>query len=136
MLFGPEEWQFETINLYSVTLRNILSYGLWKFVELYCFIFIFMAALQKDKSNPEILIMFYLNLIGSSYNILILYSYLDHSEKLYQLLAGIRKGLPGQVSFFKSRQVAGSSIFIFGSTQEWNSSLKNGYIHINLLWNL
>ena len=95
MLFGPEEWQFETINLYSVTLRNILSYGLWKFVELYRFIFIFMAALQKDNSNPEILIMFYLNLIGSSYNILILYSYLDHSEKLYQLLAGIRKGLPG-----------------------------------------
>ena len=51
--------------MFSVTVRNVLSYGLGKFVGLYVFIFIhkvvkgniFMMTLQKDKLNPEIVLV-------------------------------------------------------------------------------
>ena len=40
MLAGPEKLQFQTINLFSVTGRNILSCGLEKFIRLHVFILI------------------------------------------------------------------------------------------------
>ena len=43
MLVGPEKWTFETINLFLVTVRNILFYGLGKFVRLY------VLRMRKDK---------------------------------------------------------------------------------------
>ena len=39
MPVGPEKLQFQTINLFSGTVRNILSYGLGKFVGLDVFMF-------------------------------------------------------------------------------------------------
>ena len=56
-----EKIRFQTLNLFWVTVRNILSYGLGQFVGLHIFIFIhrkqgceriiFTTALQKHKSN-------------------------------------------------------------------------------------
>ena len=40
MSVGPEKQQFETENLVPVAAKNILSYGMGKFVGLYVFIFI------------------------------------------------------------------------------------------------
>ena len=40
MLLGTESIKFKTINLFSVTVRNILFYGLGTFVRLYVFILI------------------------------------------------------------------------------------------------
>ena len=37
---GPEKWYFQNMNLFSVTVRNILSYGCEKSIELYVFIII------------------------------------------------------------------------------------------------
>ena len=60
VLVGSQKRLFQKINLFSLTVRNILSYELEK-LRLYVFIFIqkivkkyiFMTALQKDESNPE-----------------------------------------------------------------------------------
>ena len=43
MLVGPEKRTFQTINLFLVTVRNILFYGLGKFVRLY------VLKMRKDK---------------------------------------------------------------------------------------
>ena len=53
---GPEKRLFQTTNLFSVTARNILSYGLGKFIGPYVLIlftqqYIFTTALHKNKSN-------------------------------------------------------------------------------------
>ena len=40
MQVGPEKRQFQAIIVFSVTVRNILSNGLEKFVMVYVFIFI------------------------------------------------------------------------------------------------
>ena len=47
MLVGPEKWTFETINLFLVTVRNILFYGLGKFVRLY------VLRMRKDKLSQR-----------------------------------------------------------------------------------
>ena len=43
MLVGPEKRTFQTINLFLVTVRNILFYGLRKLVRLY------VLRMEKDK---------------------------------------------------------------------------------------
>ena len=69
MPVGPEKLQFQTVNLFSVAVRNILSYGLGKFVG-YIFSclfiqykvakgYIFTTVLQKNKSNPVVSVPFF-----------------------------------------------------------------------------
>ena len=43
MQVGPEKRQFQAIIVFSVTVRNILSNGLEKFVAVYAFIFIHLT---------------------------------------------------------------------------------------------
>ena len=47
MLVGPEKRTFQTINLFLVTVRNILSYGLGKFVRLY------VLRMRKDNLSRQ-----------------------------------------------------------------------------------
>ena len=68
-------------------------------------------------------IMFFSNLIGASHNIAnVYYYYLDHFEKKLPTFGSKWKRSTWLAIFLRSVQVAGNSIFIFGSTHGWNSS--------------
>ena len=51
MVVRPEKWQFQTINLFSVVLRNILSCRLGKFVAFH--LYSPNIRLQKDKFSRQ-----------------------------------------------------------------------------------